>query len=706
MHTDFKMPADLLKSSPTVRLQALSHFATALDLNGVTIDYSLHKAAKGETIKAPHLNPAIWELEQEFYDLWDSTAIVGKVLDGIGVKGGWFGMQKAKSVRLYREDGEPLTPAEMTRLEKIIADALGVSKTKVSEIILKSAAAAKVASQDMMGIGTRVDISMLPKTLQEAIKVLKLNPAEVNAIRYAFQYAAMNITNITARAQSKIQNMVVESIQSRMSSKYLANKMFTELAVNDNSVLNRDWERIAITETNRAANDGYLASQSPGSYVIGDSHDDACQYCNRMINMRIYKVTDDPPAEYGHLDPTSKKYQALAKRWDTEVWPGKSNVGRSLSARKQSGGHLVNREHHERGVPTLPLHPHCLTGDSLVSPRGTITSVSKRWFDGNVIVLKSAEGRELTCTPNHPILGSEGFIAAGVLNIGDTVVSDGISKWESNLDRDNINRPSSIKDIVESFLDSPEVIAAPVPITPEDFHGDGFGSEVAIIGTNSLLRDGNNTTRFKHTLKNNLIFTDIKKFLFDGFSTFTFLSKRLNAILSGFMSRLDLFGSLLGSHLLPFKFLRLGLITELDTNHFEPSGNSGAGNFELLREGIDRSAGKIESNNFSDGQINPDMIASVLAGEILGGSKGEIFFDKIVHIETKPFSGYVYNIETTEGYYIANGITTHNCRCRYSEWIPELFYIKDGRTEFAVDDKSIKEHAEFLKKNPHIKIGK
>ncbi len=359
MHTDFTMPSDLLKSSPAVRLETLSHFATALNLNGVTIDYSLHKAAKGESIQAPHLNPAIWELEQEFYDLWDSTAIVGEVLDGIGVKGGWFGMQKAKALRLYREDGEPLTAAEVARLEKIISDALGVNKAKVGEIILKAAASAKVASQDMMGMRSRVDISMLPKTLQEAIKLLKLNPSEVNAIRYAFQYAAMNITSISARAQNKIQNMVVEAIQNRMSPKHLANKMFSELAVNDNSVLNRDWERIAITETNRAANDGYLASQVPGSYVIGDSHDDACQYCNHMINMRIYKVSDDPPADYSHLDPTSKKYQELAKRWETEVWPGKSNVGRSLSARKQSGGHLVNREHHEKGMPTLPLHPYC-----------------------------------------------------------------------------------------------------------------------------------------------------------------------------------------------------------------------------------------------------------------------------------------------------------------------------------------------------------
>lgn len=359
MQTDFSMPVDLIKASPAVKLDTLAQFASALDLNGVTIDYTLHKAAKGERISEPHLNPAIWELEKEFFDLWDSNGIVTEVLTGIGVKSSGFSLFKSKAVKLYREDGAPLTTAEMSRLERIIGDALGISKAKVSEIILKSAAAAKIASAQMMGPRVRVDISMLPKTLQEAIILLKLNPAEVNAIRYAFQYAAMNITGITARAQTKIQGMVIEAIQNKMSPNHLANKMFTELAVNDSSVLNRDWERIAITETNRAANDGYLAGLEPGSYVSGDSHDDACQYCLGMINNKVFLVVEKPPPDYSHLDPTSKKYQKLAQRWDTEVWPGKSNVGRSLSPKKQLGGHLVTREHHERGAPTLPLHPHC-----------------------------------------------------------------------------------------------------------------------------------------------------------------------------------------------------------------------------------------------------------------------------------------------------------------------------------------------------------
>ena len=37
-------------------------------------------------------------------------------------------------------------------------------------------------------------------------------------------------------------------------------------------------------------------------------------------------------------------------------------------------------------------------------------------------------------------------------------------------------------------------------------------------------------------------------------------------------------------------------------------------------------------------------------------------FDDVVSIERKNFSGHGYNLETDDGYYVANGIITHNCR--------------------------------------------
>lgn len=363
MNPSFNIPQELIKATDAEKLNAVAGLASALELNGTAIQYDLHKAAKGESIEAPHLNPVIWEIEKEFFGLWDATRIIKAILSDLGIP--HRRLTKSKALVLYKPNGQPLTDQEMKRLEEILMSALHIDLAKVQKLIVQSAAAAKLARGDIMGMKLKIDLSMLPKTLQEAILQLKLNPIEVNAIKFAYQYAGTNITAVTDRAKAQIKNMVIEGIQNRTSPGILANKMFNELALNDASVLNRDWERIAITETNRSANDGFIATQPDGAYVVGDSHDDACIYCLKYINLKVYQVTTDPPQPYGHLDLTSKKYAGIAKRWESEIWVGKSNVGRSFSARKivrrkgAKQGHLQPRPHHDQGMPTLPLHPHC-----------------------------------------------------------------------------------------------------------------------------------------------------------------------------------------------------------------------------------------------------------------------------------------------------------------------------------------------------------
>lgn len=351
---EFNVPSVLQEASGPDRLQAVAEFAEALNLDGVTVQMNLHKAFDSKKLE-PHYNPAVIELEQEFIDLWDPKGIVNEVLKGIGIKKSL--LMKAQSTALYRPDGKPLSDVEIARLKSIIAKALHVDESKVNEILVKAGGIAKVSSVELMG--QKVNISMLPKTLQAAIKELGLNALEANSIKFAFQYAAANISKIQAATQTLIQNMIIEGIEQKTGTRALASKMFDELAVDDSSALNRDWDRIAVTEVNNVVNNGFIASQAPGTYVVGHSHHDACIYCLDMINMKIYKVTNNPPEEYSGLNPKSKKYKELAHRWETEVWTGKSNIGRSLSPKKRVNGGLVKRKSHELSTPTITLHPVC-----------------------------------------------------------------------------------------------------------------------------------------------------------------------------------------------------------------------------------------------------------------------------------------------------------------------------------------------------------
>lgn len=53
---------------------------------------------------------------------------------------------------------------------------------------------------------------------------------------------------------------------------------------------------------------------------------------------------------------------------------------------------------------------------------------------------------------------------------------------------------------------------------------------------------------------------------------------------------------------------------------------------------------------------------SKLASDICNGKYGVVTFDDLVSVRKEKFSGHVYNLETENGFYSANGIVTHNCR--------------------------------------------
>ena len=166
---------------------------------------------------------------------------------------------------------------------------------------------------------------------------------------------------------------------------------------------------------------------------------------------------------------------------------------------------LNGTEHPIGQGPIPPRHVRCLPGDALVSSSSGITAVSKRWYDGNMIIIKTASSRILSCTPNHPILTPGGWVAAGLLNVGGHVISDGGSKWGSNIDSNDKDMPTRIEDVAKAFLSSGKMMSMPVPLSPEDFHGDGVGSKIAIISADRELWVSGDSPFGKHIPKLNFV---------------------------------------------------------------------------------------------------------------------------------------------------------------------------------------------------------
>jgi len=301
-----------------------------------------------------------------------------------------------------------------------------------------------------------------------------------------------------------------------------------------------------------------------------------------------------------------------------------------------------------------PLHPNCLTGDSLVSPAGDITAVSKRFYDGKVHIIKTASGRELAVTPKHPVFSDNGLVPANSLNVGSYVISSGF-EGEPFLDWQNTNKPALVEDIAESFFANPSVITIEVPITSPDFHGDTIGSKVAIIGTDSLLVDSVNPSFSEFCLQFQFKKGKIRRFLLDRLGVSAFRLPRMDRAFDCLMSRLDLLYSLLIGHLRPFDALSLALCSGPDSGP----------------EKSDTDAISTDTKMFSNPVFRP-------SGDIIiDDSSANFFRDKILHIGTSQYSNYIYNLETTSHYYIAGGIASHNCRCAIVPVLKEMEYERE-----------------------------
>lgn len=331
--------------------------------------------------------------------------------------------------------------------------------------------------------------------------------------------------------------------------------------------------------------------------------------------------------------------------------------------------------------PRPPIHINCLPGYTLVSASSGIAGTSKRWFDGEVVVFKTASGRELTCTPNHPILTDKGWFSAQALNLGGKVVCDGSGKWAVGVDGYGDDVPSSIHQVTEAFLGHEGVLSVPVPVAAPDFHGDGVGSKVAVIGSDRMLGYGVYAALDQHRKDLALVSRNPALAGLVRNGALGFLLGTLRSASRGLVGALGKASSLFRRSRGHSSELLLTPVPHGNASQLEMPDDDIWCDLEMLCDSGDSSAfvehfdslinGDIYSGGAgnshcdaagSEGSVDHVTADAQLAAKILNGGSGAVFLDEIVDIRKQNFSGHVYNLETVEGWYFAAGIVTHNCR--------------------------------------------
>lgn len=342
-------------------------------------------------------------------------------------------------------------------------------------------------------------------------------------------------------------------------------------------------------------------------------------------------------------------------------------------------------------------HPNCFPADTLVSVPTGIQAADRRWYDGEIVVIRTASGEELTVTPNHPVLTPEGWVAAGLLNIGSNVVryNPRVEDVPPGVPH-NEQVPSPISEIFDALRESLEVTAMRMPVTPEQFHGDGGNSDVDVVLADRLLRHWVEPERAEMASEGQLLSGRVRltPLLPEGSTLEVVDGARhaTNGIVGGGDLRSELLGGLTRSSDAP----GLAGIAGDDTASQQSGGDGAlvssdglsyfglghAGLIEpdrLVNPGGSRLADGAKPAGVTHGagdtgsaETLPEVGAADIDGGryLVGRLASEVAADRIVHVERRDFAGHVYNLESGSGWYVAHSIVVHNCSHALSRYVP------------------------------------
>ena len=333
----------------------------------------------------------------------------------------------------------------------------------------------------------------------------------------------------------------------------------------------------------------------------------------------------------------------------------------------------------------------CVLGDTLVNTADATLGYRSQ-YSGPIIVIKCLSGKKLAVTPNHAILTPRGFTPAKLIKQGDNLVGTRRAEVFPRSSRcgsqaDLNQAPSPIEKICSSLNSGVNAASKIVPRSVH-FHGDGqfIDGDIDVIGTNSLLRSKLHEPLRKPKCQDKI--SSARKLKRD----FECLSSPLLRVLAGglaplgdmclrnerlnFMSR---HARISKSYGLPQRSRLMTIFPEhgfKGSPAYACSGEDGLHRFpfdisrnQLADVSYFLPAAQVEclaptANNYPSLSESPtDGLSrnSDLFGELHNRNPGLIFQDRVIDVETKELSTHVYDLSTQCGYYVSNGIVTHNC---------------------------------------------
>lgn len=287
-------------------------------------------------------------------------------------------------------------------------------------------------------------------------------------------------------------------------------------------------------------------------------------------------------------------------------------------------------------LPMIDSHPNCFPAGTLVRCPPLVGS-TQRWYEGEFVQIVTALGNDLTVTPNHPILTPKGWVAAGLVSEGDHVVSyAGGDRLDGSVTPDDQNRPALIEDVAVSLGAAAAVAPVAVPSTTVDFHGDGMQPDIDVVEAFRLLDNHAIATAFDQERgEGTLGVAAVRSVSLPAQGALPEDAGGVNHPSPRGVRGADPAHSIFRGGSLSADKAGLALVAQGHTVALEHPSDGWPTDADFLREGL-------------------EAFASLVAP------------DEVVSVRKFDASQWVYNLETVVGWYCANGIVAHNCRCTVS----------------------------------------
>ena len=320
-------------------------------------------------------------------------------------------------------------------------------------------------------------------------------------------------------------------------------------------------------------------------------------------------------------------------------------------------------------------HPQCFPAGVVASgPR--VEGATRRWYEGELVVLRTASGEELSVTGNHPILTDQGWVPAHLIKVGDSVLRSTLSEGgRAILSPDEQQRPARVEDVwgSDSMMSLGEV-----PSSAEDFHGDGGHGQVDVVLSDRLLGDGMHSARHQRIVKPS--FAGRSESLSQLVHPSAVQQLILGALHStdGGMGVRRLLASLLGGHLSGTSDSGFRHGAEVRSGGIESAADYVAAHPEALRDAVLALSGMVGGDDLGDGQVQlaprwdapagPLTVQTALGyasrgKDLLLRLAGQVEPDRVVELRRVEFRGHVYSLTSSEGWHVANNLIVSNCDC-------------------------------------------